>query len=162
MHPLLQTHTTFTALHTDNMSSNSNQITEGTYTIKNVSTGTVMDLYDGLAAEGTQIQGFKGHGGDNQKWHLKYTGNGHSLTLQNVKSGTYLSFSAIKNSTRVVGSRTARNIVLVSSKNGYVMETAEKREYVLDLKESNPANETPVIIYNDNNTDNQKWHFIPA
>ncbi|KAG8684296.1 hypothetical protein FRC11_012314, partial [Ceratobasidium sp. 423] len=117
----------------------------GEYTLKNVSTGTVMDLYDGLAAEGTQIQGFRAHGGDNQKWHLRYTGNGHNATLQNVKSGTYVSFSAAKNRVPVVGSRTPKNLILIASGDGksYAIETAEKRDYVLDLKESDPANETP-------------------
>ncbi|CAE6458693.1 unnamed protein product [Rhizoctonia solani] len=136
----------------------------GVYTLKNVATGTVLDLYDGLAAEGTQIQGFKAHGGDNQKWRLHYTGSGHNATIQNIKSGTYVSFSGVKNRTPVVGSRTPKGLILIASGDGksYAIETGEKRGYVLDLKESSPANETPVIIYNDNSTDNQKWLFIPA
>ncbi|CCO31531.1 hypothetical protein RSOLAG1IB_09426 [Rhizoctonia solani AG-1 IB] len=133
----------------------------GTYMLKNVSTGTVLDLWNGQSAEGTAIQGFRSHGGDNQKWRLKYTGKGNQATLQNVKSGTYVGTqSNIQNSVKVVGSKTAVPLIIVAADKGFAVEAANHRLFVLDLKESNPANETPVIYYNNNATDNQKWQFI--
>ncbi|CAE7108809.1 unnamed protein product [Rhizoctonia solani] len=154
-------------------------ITDGVYSVKNVSTGTFLDLYDGLTTEGNPIQGFQGHGGDNQKWRVKYTGTGHNVTLQNVKSGTYASYGAAENSSRVVGSKTPKNFNLIASNTGYAyaipwfiwlvkliipvsIALAENHHYVCDLKESDPTNETPVIVYNDNVTDNQLWIFTRA
>ncbi|CAE6485015.1 unnamed protein product [Rhizoctonia solani] len=132
----------------------------GTYTLKNVSTGTVLDLWDGKSTEGTKVQGFQGHGGDNQKWRLKWTGTGNQVTLQNVKGGTYIgAASNIQNSVQAVGSATAVPLIIVAADKGYAIEAASSRLHVLDLKESNPANETPVIFFNNNATDNQKWYF---
>ncbi|KAH7325163.1 ricin B lectin domain-containing protein [Rhizoctonia solani] len=134
----------------------------GTYTLKNVSTGTVLDLWDGRSDEGTAIQGFNSHGGDNQKWRLKWTGKGNQVTLQNVKGGTYVGIESsnnIQNSVKVVGSKTAVPLIVVAADKGFAIEAADHRLFVLDLKESNPANETPVIYFNNNATDNQKWYF---
>ncbi|CAE6471040.1 hypothetical protein RSOLAG22IIIB_13775 [Rhizoctonia solani] len=132
----------------------------GTYMIKNVSTGTVLDLWHGKPDEGTAVQGFSSHGGDNQKWRLKWTGTGNQVTLQNVKGRTYIgAASNIHNSVKVVGSKTAVPLFIVAAGKGYAIEAASSRLHVLDLKESNPANETPVIFYNNNATDNQKWYF---
>ncbi|CUA76977.1 hypothetical protein RSOLAG22IIIB_06424 [Rhizoctonia solani] len=131
-----------------------------TYTIKNVRTGTVLDLWDGRSEEGTPVQGFSSHGGDNQKWRLKWTGTGNQVTLQNVKGRTYIgAASNIHNSVKVVGSKTAVPLVIVAADKGYAIEAYPSRLHVLDLKESNPADETPVIFFNNNGTDNQKWYF---
>ncbi|EUC59880.1 ricin-type beta-trefoil lectin domain protein, partial [Rhizoctonia solani AG-3 Rhs1AP] len=138
----------------------SQSLPAGTYTLKNVSTNTVLDLWDGRSAEGTQVQGFNSHGGDNQKWRLKWTGTGNQVTLQNVKGGTYIGAdSSIQNSVNAVGSTTSVSLVIVAADKGYAIEVADHRLYVLDLKESNPKNETPVIFFNNNATDNQKWYF---
>ncbi|CAE6468715.1 unnamed protein product [Rhizoctonia solani] len=134
----------------------------GTYRLTNVSTGTVLDLWDGRSDEGTAVQGFTSHGGDNQKWRLKWTGTGSQVTLQNVKGGTYIgAASNIQNSVKAVGSKTPVPLFIVAAGpgEGYAVTVAGTPLYVLDLKESNPANETPVIFYNNNATDNQKWYF---
>ncbi|KAH7325161.1 ricin B lectin domain-containing protein [Rhizoctonia solani] len=142
----------------------SQEFKEGIYILKNCATHTVLDLFDGKKDEGTPIQGFKPHGGDNQKWRIKFTGKGNQITIQNVKSKTYVGAASnnIQNSVKVVGSMTPLSFVMVQADKGMTMEVADHRTYVLDLKESNPANETPVIFYNNNATSNQQWHLEKA
>ncbi|KAH7325212.1 ricin B lectin domain-containing protein [Rhizoctonia solani] len=141
-----------------------NNLPAGTYIIKNASTGTVVDLWAGRADEGTAVQGFQYHGGDNQKWRLKWTGKGNQVTLQNVRTGTYIghSPSGLSGGARVVGSKTPVPLLLVVADKGYAMEAADQRASVLDLCGGSRANEASIIYYPNNATDNQKWYFEKA
>ena len=54
--------------------------TDGTYTIKNKSTGTVLDVYAGSTASGTNVQVYKSNNTDAQRWFIfKYSGDQYIL-----------------------------------------------------------------------------------
>ncbi|GAB1526150.1 hypothetical protein RhiTH_009316 [Rhizoctonia solani] len=108
----------------------------GVYKLKNVATGTLLDLWNGETNEGTIIQGH----GDNEpelntspiananahididfQWHVEWTGTANQLTLRNFKSGTYFGAgpSGVQNGSAPLGSATAVPVVLVVADKGY-------------------------------------------
>ncbi|CCO30911.1 hypothetical protein RSOLAG1IB_10864 [Rhizoctonia solani AG-1 IB] len=141
------------------MSSPLSSLPAGTYTLKNVSTGTVLDSYYGKADEGNPVNGYQPHGGPNQQWKLEWTGTGSEFTLRNVKNQNYLSYGRAQNSERVVTSKTPKSWYILVADKHYSIASKESPLYVVDVTESNPENETPCILYNNNATDNQKWQF---
>ncbi|QRW13228.1 ricin-type beta-trefoil lectin domain protein [Ceratobasidium sp. AG-Ba] len=116
----------------------------GTYTLKNVSTGTVLDLSYGNAGDDIAINGFQSYGGENQRWRLEWTGKGHGFTLRNVKSGTYVSFEKFRNGIPITGSKKRQTWKIIVADGGYAIEAEDHRHYVFDIKASNPRNETAV------------------
>ncbi|CAE6473799.1 unnamed protein product [Rhizoctonia solani] len=141
------------------MSAEQYNLPGGVYTIKNVSTGTVLDSYYGRSDEGNPVNGFQPHGGPNQQWKLEWTGTGSKFTLRNVKTNNYLSYNNARNSDRVVTSKNPKHWYIMVADKGHAIAATENPLYVVDITESNPENETPVILYNNNATDNQKWQF---
>ncbi|GAB1527350.1 hypothetical protein RhiTH_010525 [Rhizoctonia solani] len=141
------------------MSAQEYSLPSGVYTLKNVSTGSVLDSYWGKPDEGNPVNGYQPHGGPNQQWKLEWTGSGSKFTLRNVKTNNYLSYGRAQNSDRIVTSKSPKHWFIMVADKGYAVAAAENPLYVLDLTESNPANETPCILYNNNATDNQKWRF---
>ncbi|CUA69685.1 hypothetical protein RSOLAG22IIIB_08608 [Rhizoctonia solani] len=135
------------------------RVPAGFYILRNVSTGTVLDLWGGSAAENTPVIGYALHGGDNQKWQLEWAGSEPIMTLRNVKSGTYLSCKDVRPGGKVTGSATPQRWSVTAASSGYALELAN-HGYVLDVTASNPENETPIIIYPNYATDNQKWTFL--
>ncbi|MCV2423813.1 RICIN domain-containing protein, partial [Paucibacter sp. DJ4R-1] len=77
-------------------------VSPGTYFLKNVKTGTVIDLSRGESNEGADVFGYDHNGGNNQKWQLQPTGNGQKMTLRNVQTNSYASFPGQKMTLRNV------------------------------------------------------------
>ncbi|CAE6501140.1 unnamed protein product [Rhizoctonia solani] len=135
----------------------------GTYKIKNVRSGTFLDLWGGSPDEGTPIQGYEEQSGDNQKWILKWTGVGNQVTLQNLQSGSYLGAAgSIENGVKAVGNYNAIPLYIIAAEKGYAIEAANDRGYALDLYGGEKANVTPVIFYTSQANNNQKWYFEKA
>jgi hypothetical protein len=69
---------------------NASQIIQnGTYTLTNVDTGTLMDNPRSSSTSGQSIVGQTADGGADEKWIFTYKGNG-CYTIQNAASGLYL------------------------------------------------------------------------
>ncbi|CUA76976.1 hypothetical protein RSOLAG22IIIB_06423 [Rhizoctonia solani] len=140
----------------------SHDLPTGVYRLRNVRTGTALDLWDGRSDPGTKVQGYQAHGGDNQKWILKWTGIGHEVTFQNVKSKTYIGAPGeIADNVQVVGTNKAVPFILVKAESGYILQVASNGK-VLSVRGGESANETPVIFYHSNEADDQKWYFEGA
>ncbi|PPQ74703.1 LOW QUALITY PROTEIN: hypothetical protein CVT25_007632 [Psilocybe cyanescens] len=110
------------------------------YTLRNLRTGTYLDLSNGSSANGTQVQGWSSAEGSayasNQQW--KITTDGTYYRLQNVSGKTYLDLlgNATTNGTKVHGwakanvetqdwllrrvSRTGTEIRAILAKNPYI------------------------------------------
>ena len=69
--------------------SSSQPIQNGTYTIINVDTGTLMDDPGSSKTSGQSIVGQTSDGGSDEKWIFTYNGSGY-YTIQNAASGLYL------------------------------------------------------------------------
>ncbi|ELU38010.1 hypothetical protein AG1IA_07964 [Rhizoctonia solani AG-1 IA] len=73
---------------------------------------------------------------------MLWTGSGSKFTLRNVKTNNYLSYGRAQNSDRIVTSKSPKHWFIMVADKGYAVAAAENPLYVLDLTESNPANET--------------------
>ncbi|KAF8668345.1 hypothetical protein RHS04_09039 [Rhizoctonia solani] len=124
----------------------------GVYKLKNVATGTLLDLWNGETNEGTIIQAPTANVNADInidfQWHVEWTGTANQLTLRNFKSGTYFGAgpSGIQNGSAPLGSATAVPVVLVVADKGYAIEPVADRGVVLDLQTNSSANRVPVRI----------------
>ncbi|CAE6400128.1 unnamed protein product [Rhizoctonia solani] len=147
------------------MASQQHTLMPGVYILKNVATGTVLDLWHGSAGEDTPVTGYELHGGDNQKArcpnYISYRGLENDAGT-GVVSGTYLSFKFVRPGTAVIASASPQRWRLCACDSGHVLEPVAHPGYALDLTGSDPSNETPVILYPNYATSNQKWYFIPS
>ncbi|KAF8601625.1 kinase-like protein [Ceratobasidium sp. AG-I] len=137
------------------------KLVPGGYTIKNVDTGTALDLWYGSSSEHIPVTGFRSHGEENQQWRLEWDDTGSNITLRNVKSKTYLSLKGFRVGMPVTCSATPQRWTVSTAGKGYVLEPANHHGYALDLSAGNPADETPIILQPNYAADNQQWHFLP-
>lgn len=63
-----------------------NHIMNKTFYIKNAYSGRYLDVYRGIAADGTNIQQCAFNGGNNQKWYINYNGDGTFSFLSMINS----------------------------------------------------------------------------
>ncbi|KAF7335117.1 Carbohydrate-binding module family 13 protein [Mycena venus] len=61
--------------------------TNGNYTLRNLRSGSYMDMAEGSAANGTHIIGFQSNGSNNQQWKIIEAGEYYKI--RNVQSQTY-------------------------------------------------------------------------
>ncbi|EPS96276.1 hypothetical protein FOMPIDRAFT_82284 [Fomitopsis schrenkii] len=148
-------------------------IETGVYFIQNAGTGTVIDLNNGLSADGTQVHGYqKRELSDGlvpaQLWIVSLVGN-DVYTIENTNSRTYLDLSNAANGTHIIGYQGTGepnqrwSILRNSADTAYVIQNLATDTFV-DLSNGDPANLTPVNgwagqgVTTPNN--NQLWKFI--
>jgi len=136
----------------------------GTYTLRNVKTGTVLDLSHGEANEGADIFGYDANGGNNQKWQLQPTGQGQNMTLSNLQARSYASFpgQSFAQGIIVKGSSQPQEYVISAADKGFYISPVQQPGYVLDLVHGSDKNGTKVCVWQNNQQDNQKWYFERA
>jgi len=136
----------------------------GTYTLKNVKTGTVLDLSHGESNEGADIFGYDHNGGNNQKWLVQPTGQGQNITIRNVESNSYASFpgQSFAQGVLVKGSTQPQEFTIAAADKGFYISPTQQPGYVLDLVHGSDKNGTKVCVWQNNQQDNQKWYFERA
>ena len=137
-------------------------IKNGNYVMNSaVGSSMVMEVYGSGTANGTNIQLYRYHGGNNQKFKITSVGNGW-YTIRNV-----ISNKAVDVSGGV--SRSGVNVQLwdyngsdaqlwrfYSAGNGYYY-IQNKLGYYLDVSGGNAGNETNIWVYSLNRSNAQKW-----
>jgi hypothetical protein len=139
-------------------------VSPGTYFLKNVKTGTVIDLSRGESNEGADVFGYDHNGGNNQKWQLQPSGHGQRMTLRNVQTNTYASFpgQSFAQGVLVKASNQAQEYTIVAADRGFYIQPVQQPGYVLDLVHGSDKNGTKICVWQNNQQDNQKWYFERA
>ncbi|CUA67352.1 hypothetical protein RSOLAG22IIIB_07383 [Rhizoctonia solani] len=139
----------------------STPIPAGKYNIKNLASGSTLDLALANPTEGTLVQGWHANGSEGQKWILKYdTGSTNFITLQNSATMTYVSFTGVGDCVAVIGSQVSR--LLQPTKidtNTYILAAASQPNYVLDILDGKPEDGRPVLLKTGKGVTSQKWVF---
>ncbi|CAE6450038.1 unnamed protein product [Rhizoctonia solani] len=136
----------------------------GTYFIKNVMTGTLIDLRSSGREEGTVIQSWSYVGGNNQKWKLESSGYGQSVILRSVHANSYIWVPYQLHAQEILtkASFTAQQWVISNADRGFYISPVQYPEYVLDLFYGSSANSAKIGLWKNLQADNQKWYFVPA
>lgn len=134
------------------------KVQTGGVRIKNIGTGTFLDLYHSLSAENNPVIGFQNNGTDAQLWTVQVVdeSKGH-IKLLNAAGGTYARAPDHIIGGQVVGSNVDETFK-VSESGGKVQITIIDEGYALSL--ASAANETPVKLANpDRSKNDQLWSF---
>ncbi len=67
-----------------------NQIIGNTFYIKNAYSGRYLDVYRGIAADGTNVQQCSFNGGNNQQWYMNYNGDGTFSIVSQINTNYVL------------------------------------------------------------------------
>ncbi|CAE6467001.1 unnamed protein product, partial [Rhizoctonia solani] len=134
------------------------------YYIKNVMTGTVVDLQASGCKEGTIIEAYHYVGGNNQKWKLDPSGYGQNVILRSVHANSYIWVPYHLHAQEILtkSSYTAQQWVISSADRGFYLSPAQYPEYVLDLFYGSNSNHAKIGLWKNHQADNQKWYFVPS
>ncbi|CAE6492906.1 unnamed protein product [Rhizoctonia solani] len=139
-------------------------VSPGTYVIKNVMTGMVIDLYGGSPAEETVIDVCHYHGGSNQKWKLDPSGYGQHVILRSVSTSSYIWVPYRLGASEILtkSSNTPQQWDINKADRGFYISPVQYPEYVLDLFHGSNVEHAKIGLWKNLHADNQKWYFLPA
>ncbi|CEL61495.1 hypothetical protein RSOLAG1IB_12466 [Rhizoctonia solani AG-1 IB] len=133
-------------------------VAPATYVIKNVKTGTVMDLEGAKEGEGVRIIGFHKNGSANQKWNLQ-PGDGINMTICSAATNTYAGYPTFEQGATLRSSAKPHNYSIIQADKGFYIAPVEKPDHVLDLSGAGEADNTEICLWAKHGGDHQKWHF---
>lgn len=140
-------------------------VCDGIYTIASkLNISQVLDVADGSAANGANIQLYQSNGTNAQKFKITYLGNG-LYSIANVGSGKLLDVSGgnTKNGTNVwqyTGNGTGvQKWILQATGDGYYRIVSAISGKCLDAADGRSSNGTNIQIYKSNGTDAQKFRL---
>ncbi|KAH7335684.1 ricin B lectin domain-containing protein [Rhizoctonia solani] len=135
----------------------------GLYRISNFATDTVADSYGGQKVENNPVNGYKPHGGANQKWLFDKKSDDGQYTIRNDMSGMYLAYADqdLQDGIQVVTRNTSKLWRLIPGSQGWIIAAAQHDNFVLDMKESSSIEGTPVHLWTKLDALNQNWILIP-
>ncbi|QRV95239.1 ricin-type beta-trefoil lectin domain protein [Ceratobasidium sp. AG-Ba] len=131
----------------------------GIYVIRNVKTGTVMDLEGAVDGEGVNIQGHQANNGANQRWHVMPSGNGSNMSIQNVATDEYAAYPRYEQEATLTSSFRAAEYQITAADKGFYIAPVELPTHVVDLTKGLEADRTPICLWVKHTEDHQKWYF---
>ncbi len=144
---------------------------EGYYTISDVRTGKVLDVYGGYTKPGTNVQMWEANGTDGQKWKIEKNGEGYLIIskVSNLYLDVYGGYTAAGTNVQV-WTRNESNgqkwKIEESNKEEkiiddgiYQIKTILDTKKVLDVTGGSLNNGANIEIWNNLNGDNQKFQF---
>ncbi|KAG8739582.1 hypothetical protein FRC10_005410 [Ceratobasidium sp. 414] len=134
----------------------------GIYVIKNVKTGTVIDLQRGAPGEGISILGFQFNDGANQKWDIQGSGNGSNMTIRSVATGAYAAYPSFEQGALLKSSAQPHEYIVTAADKGYYFAPVQKPDHVVDLTKGFEADETEICLWIKHTQDHQKWYVERA
>jgi len=134
----------------------------GIYIIKNVHTGTVIDLERGAPGEGINIFGFQLNNGANQKWDIQGSGNGSNMTIRSVATGMYAAYPSFEQGAILRSSAQPHEYIVTPADKGYYFAPVQKPDHVVDLTKGLETNETEICLWIKHTQDHQKWYVERA
>jgi hypothetical protein len=141
----------------------SNVLPPGAYFIRNVHTGTALDLSGSSPQDGTRVIGYQVTSGPNQQWVLEPGNNGYRL--RNSASGTYAGFQQheqAQDGTLLSGNRNPVEWTLTKADQGYQIHYAGNQNLVLDLASGDASDGAKVCLWSNKGGNNQKWNLTGA
>ncbi|KAH7337930.1 hypothetical protein B0J17DRAFT_660069 [Rhizoctonia solani] len=117
----------------------------GAYVIKNVRTGTVIDLERSTKGEGVKIFGFQPNGGINQKWNIQPGSKAPTVAIRSVATDAYAAYPALEKGENLRSSNKSQE---------YIISPADK-----GFHGAGEANETEICLWIKHDGDHQKWYF---
>ncbi|KAG8709253.1 hypothetical protein FRC11_005741, partial [Ceratobasidium sp. 423] len=134
-------------------------ISPGIYVLKNVKTGTVIDLDGAKGGENVRIFGFQANGGANQKWNIQPGNEPPNVTIRCFATDTYAAYSAFEQGATLRSSAQPHEYIITPADKGFYISPVQKPDYVLDLSGAGEANETEICLWAKHTGDHQKWYF---
>ncbi|KAF8718641.1 hypothetical protein AX14_011686 [Amanita brunnescens Koide BX004] len=133
---------------------------QGTYTITNVESGTVLDQ---SGTDHVNITGWPANGGDNQQWDVQLVDNYENFyTIKNIQFGTYVGYEKPIRGVKVVGVEFPTPWELLQDE----VDPSTYRFFIpksdLDLEVSRHGSDkpgTPVVIASQTAETNQTWRL---
>ncbi|KIO16162.1 carbohydrate-binding module family 13 protein [Tulasnella calospora MUT 4182] len=123
----------------------------GTYRIRNVLTGTILDPNDGTLVIGSTYST-----GSNQTWNLEAGSNGYRF--RNEASDTYLGY-ILKQDWVLRGLRNPVEWTVTKAGDGYSIRPAQMPKLVIDLANGNRGNNAKICLWSYHGGNNQLWRF---
>lgn len=145
-----------------------NEIGNGVYTIKNVKSQQVLDVYNGKTDDNTPVIQYFAHGGINQQWSVIPYANGQ-IGLSSFSTGKVLTVNSDRAASYSKLSITSRSSLSLQQKwavypayrglaDGiYTIRPAHDTSMALDVYGGYVANETNVQIYHYHGGLGQRW-----
>ncbi|KAG8702180.1 hypothetical protein FRC11_011632 [Ceratobasidium sp. 423] len=137
-------------------------IKPGKYVIKNVKTGSVIDLEKCIPGDGVKIFGFGANGGLNQQWDVQPSATAPYMTLRCIATDKYARYSNLQEGETLRSSSQSQEYFIIPADKGFYIGPVGKPGYVFDLTGGNVADETPISLLRNHGRDHQKWRFEPA
>lgn len=146
-----------------------NEVTNGSYyRIRNVNSGKYLDVYNGLAENGTNIQQWEGNGATAQLWQTVDAGDGYVQLASQVGDGLRVldvSGNSADNNANIQlwGNAKSDNQKFKIVPNGdgsfRILTKVSGDSKCLDVAAHSTANGANVTQYTYNDAANQKWIF---
>jgi hypothetical protein len=130
------------------------------YHVRNVHTGTALDLSGSSPADGTRVIGYQAGGDANQRWDLESGSQGYRI--RNKAAGSYLGFQSheqVQDGLLLTGNKNPIEWVLKQADQGYQVHLASNENLVLDLASGDASDGAKICLWSNNGQNNQKWNF---
>ncbi|MDO5481039.1 MAG: RICIN domain-containing protein [Candidatus Saccharibacteria bacterium] len=125
------------------------------------------DIENGSTSNAAQAQIYEKDGTSVQNWYISKESDG-TYRFKNLKSGKYLDVDSaiMENGHKIqIYSENLNGCMqkwLVTNENGsYKIASSCNKDYVLDVSGANASNGTKIQLYKSNDTNAQRWNFIP-
>ncbi|WP_330292737.1 RICIN domain-containing protein [Streptomyces sp. NBC_00576] len=131
------------------------------YTIKNVNSGQMMDVYEGSTADGGSVVQWPSNGGANQQWTIvPVTGQLYKIVNRNSGKALDMDFSSHWKGTAVrqwtYGGGNNQLWYFEPTSGGYLIRNFESRQ-VLEVSSGSTANGAAIAQWMALNQSNQAW-----
>jgi hypothetical protein len=142
--------------------------TDGSYVIKNVNSGLVLDIASGIAKDGAVVRQYAANGSNAQKWYIRDTGKGY--VLQSALGNWALDIRGGKNTKGTQAwlysfNGTAAQYFALSSvaaiptKKSVTIGAAADNKMVIDIASASKADRARAQLYSKNGTKAQYFVF---
>ncbi|KAG8958573.1 hypothetical protein FRC03_009003 [Tulasnella sp. 419] len=130
----------------------------GLYVFCCVATRTVVDLAGAVPEDGNKIQGYQANGTLAQQWNLIPKPDGSYEITSSVDGKVFMAYAEDRNH-GAISARYAPSRWVLTPVNGHygTYVFLSQRQFALDLRGSNAANETTIMLCNKHGRSNQQW-----
>lgn len=147
-----------------------NHIMNKTFYIKNAYSGRYLDVYRGIATDGTNVQQCGFNGGNNQKWYINYNGDGTFSFLSMIDSNYALDvYGANPNNAANIslwtnhGGDSEKFKIYYTDNSVYKIATKMSNyNRCLAVQDAGCSDEDNVFQYDFNNSWNDLWILEPV
>ena len=140
-------------------------IEDGKYTIKSaIDEKYVLDISENSTSNGANVQIWSNAGGENQKFNVKYLGNGeYSIIASNSNKCLDVKDNSKKNGTNIIqwasSNQDNQKWIIKEVGNGYYKIISKTNGLCIDVQEAKAKNGANVQVWADSGRNNQMFKF---